>query len=332
MTVRSLLMSEETPRTISVSIVNFNTWGDTVRCLETIRDQTLPSQWRIEILVFDNGSEPPPDTLGLGESVDLMRAGRNQGFGSGHNANFLRASGEMFFVLNPDTELCPNALGQLARALDDEPGVGGVAPQLLDADGSVQPSCRRFPRPIYDAYRVFGVDHLRIPPFSDYLMSSWDHRDTRLVEQAPGAALMMRSLDYETVGGFSKAFPMYFEDVDLCLRLNALRGPVLFLSEAKVRHAREGTASRNRAAATFWIEWSRHVYYKRSELGYPGRVAARAISIFGSTTRLIVFGVLASLRPSRRADFRSRAVGHASYLKSIIFGDEAHWRSVYLTK
>jgi GT2 family glycosyltransferase len=51
-----------------------------------------------------------------------------------------------------------------------------------------------------------------------------------------GAALAIRREAFEAVGGFDESFFMYFEDADLCYRLNAAGWQVHFAPVTTVRH------------------------------------------------------------------------------------------------
>jgi N-acetylglucosaminyl-diphospho-decaprenol L-rhamnosyltransferase len=55
------------------------------------------------------------------------------------------ARGRFILLLNPDTEIVGEALATLIAYLQDNPDVGVAGPQLLNPDGSVQSSRRRFP-------------------------------------------------------------------------------------------------------------------------------------------------------------------------------------------
>ena len=57
--------------------------------------------------------------------------------------------------------------------------------------------------------------------FRDYLMLDWDHSDIREIDQIMGSFMFIRSVVIKEVGGFDERFWMYFEEVDLCLRIKA---------------------------------------------------------------------------------------------------------------
>ena len=117
-----------------------------------------------------------------------------------------------------------------------------MRPAILGPDGTLQPSCRRFPtlgRLIADEFGLRGA----------YRMSGWAHDDTREVDQLMGACLMVRRAALNEVGAFDERFFLYFEEVDLCWRLRASGWRVQFVHDATIMHVGGASSRPIRAAA-----------------------------------------------------------------------------------
>src|SRR5919197_434933 len=109
--------------------------------------------------------------------VKLVVHSENRGFGTGNNRAVPPNPGRYILFLNADTRLTPCALDRLVEFADSTPDAGIIGPKLLNADGSIQYSCRRFPN--------LGAGFFRNTPLGrlfpqnrynqDYLMSDWDH-------------------------------------------------------------------------------------------------------------------------------------------------------------
>ena len=69
-----------------------------------------------------------------------------------------------------------------------------------------------------------------------YRLRDWDHDSRREVDQPMASTLMLRRTALDDVGLFDEAFPLYFNDVDLCYRIRQAGGRIVFLPEAKVTH------------------------------------------------------------------------------------------------
>ena len=104
------------------------------------------------------------------------------------------------------------------------PEVGAVGGKLVDANGAVQAgfNVRRLPTPTALAFEVLLINRLwpRNPANWHYRCYGFDHDEPARVEQPAGAFLMFRREVWEELGGFDEQFyPIWFEDVDFCKRL-----------------------------------------------------------------------------------------------------------------
>ncbi len=113
----------------------------------------------------------------------------------------------------------PGAPETLRQFLEAHPEVGAAGPRLLNRDGSLQFSCRRFPRPIAAVFRNTPLGKLfpRNRYTREYLMTDCDHTRESPADWISGAAMCIRRETWEQVGGFDEGFFMYAEDMDWCL-------------------------------------------------------------------------------------------------------------------
>lgn len=223
---------------LSVTICSWNTRDYLDRCLASVLDQAGDVQ--LEVIVIDNASED-----GSGEmvehkypSVRLIRNHQNRGFGAGHNQGFAVAEGEFLMPLNSDAIVHPGCFARLVSFLRENEDVGVAAPKLLNPDGSLQYSCRRFPTPTAALFRNTPLGKL-FPNnrfAREYLMQDWDHSEPRDVDWVSGAALCLRASVYRQIGGFDEKFFMYLEDVDLCKRVHDAGFRVVYVPDAVVTH------------------------------------------------------------------------------------------------
>ena len=161
------------PPNLSVCIVNWNTREDLKQAITAIL--ACKREVSLQLVVLDNASRDGSAQM-VRETfpeVTLVESDENLGFARGYNRAAAEAEGRHLLMLNPDTVVQPGALRRLVDFLDAEPGVGAAGPRLLNTDGSVQYSCRRFPTPIAALLRntVLG----RLLPHNhytrDYLMA-----------------------------------------------------------------------------------------------------------------------------------------------------------------
>lgn len=198
----------------------------------------------LEIFVVDNDSRDGIDDVVArfrqrsDIRVTLIRNGRNLGFAKANNLAIRRSSGRYVALLNPDTRVTKGALKRMVEWMDSRPDVGVAGPKLLNADGSVQPSVRRFPRLLDQALILLKLHHLwpSAPPFKGYLAHDFDYGREQEVDQLMGAALFVRRKVFERVGLLDERFFIWFEEVDFCKRAKDAGWVVAYVPSAAIVH------------------------------------------------------------------------------------------------
>ena len=171
-----------------------------------------------EKLPFDESSFDIPLRILHNESA--------KGFGANHNAAFRRAQGRYFCVLNPDMRLNADPFPVLIEALAD-PRVGVAAPRVANPAGETEDSARRYPTLWVIVRKAFTrAQH------HDYEVTNVPLRP----EWVAGMFMLFRSEVFRQLGGFDERYFLYYEDVDLCLRLRGLGYDALLEPRAVALH------------------------------------------------------------------------------------------------
>lgn len=219
------------------------------------------------VLVVDNASSD--DTLARipdHPRVEVIRNRHNRGFAGAVNQGIARSGESIVLVLNPDAILTTPIDSLIQRFGDSR--TGAVAGRLLNEDGSDQSrfQLRNFPTAKCLAFEVLGVNRLwpSNPVNRKYRRTS-PLTESSEVEQPAGAFLAIRSESWKGVGGFDEFFwPVWFEDVDFCLRLRRAGWSIWFEPAVTARHAGGDSVSR--------IDWGRmQVYWYVSLLKYASK-------------------------------------------------------------
>lgn len=232
---------------LSVLIVNWNTRNLLKACLNSI--ELFPPDDPYEIIVVDNDSTDGSAQMVREEfpGVKLVLPGANTGYAKGNNLACTAASGTMYLTLNPDTELTAGCLQYTVDLLLEEREVGCVAAKLIGLDGNVQHSVRGFPC-IWGIFGDFSKLGTLFPnsKLGSYRMPSFDYSVQQLAPQPMGTYLLFRKDALSAVGDphkpFDESFPIFFNEVDLLLRLKRAGWGCLYTPDATVRHhGGEGT-------------------------------------------------------------------------------------------
>lgn len=222
---------------LSILIVSWNTRDLVTRCLNSIVKN--PPDFDYEVIVVDNHSQDGTvDELaalfGHNKRIRIIPSMRNLGFAKGNNLAFAESQGEYILLLNPDTEVLPGSLTTLVKYLESHPETGVAGPRLLNPDGSLQHSVRRFPR-IWSGVLVFSGLHRLLRP-RRYLMDDFSYEQEADVDQVMGAALLTSRKVIEGVGFLDEGFWLWYEEVDFCKRVKAAGYLVKFYPQAEIIH------------------------------------------------------------------------------------------------
>jgi N-acetylglucosaminyl-diphospho-decaprenol L-rhamnosyltransferase len=247
---------------LSIVIVSWNVKDLLRGCLHTI--QAADHSGDLEIIVVDSASTDGSVAMvrRAFPDVHLIASRDNLGFARGVNRGVEAARGRYLFLLNPDTRLLERALTVMLEYMDRNPEVGVVGPQLLNFDGSVQSSRRRFPSPGTLFWESTLLDQWF--PGNRYSRAYHvaDHPPHVLqqVDWITGAAMFIRRAAWDRVGPLDEGLFMYFEETDWCRRCAQAGWDIHYLPQARVIHY-EGRSSEQVLA-------SRNLRFQRSKIYY----------------------------------------------------------------
>lgn len=159
----------------------------------------------------------------------------------------LLTRGRYFVVFNPDIQCLPGVFDDLVAFMDTHPDVGLAGPQLLNLDGSVQASCRRFSTPLVTLLRGLRIDRVLKHSHSirRYLMSDFDHQASADVDWVLGAFMVVRRKAIAEVGGMDERYDIaYSEDQDWCCRMWRAGWRVCYVPEARAFHDHQRSGMR----------------------------------------------------------------------------------------
>lgn len=253
---------------LSVSIVNYNTKEFLRKCLKSIYENTHKISF--EAFVVDNNSKDGSTKMVKKEfpQVNLIENEMNVGFAKANNQAIKKSSSRYILLLNSDTIILPNSLDMMKSFMDHHPQTGALGCKLLNPDMTLQPSCREFPSFMTLLFESTFLDQLfpSNKTIGRYKLSSWNHNETREVDQPMGACLMVRKKTVEEIGLLDEGFYMFFEEVDWCYRIKKRDWKIYFLPKAKVIHY--GGRSVGKINFKMFFSWhkSRYRFFKKRYL------------------------------------------------------------------
>lgn len=292
---------------LSVVILNYNAADHVRRCLASLSAGC--NGLKYETIVVDNASPQPgiDEAVAAFADVRLIKRRQNGGFSAGINTGLRAARAEAILILNPDTTLSPGAAVAMLDFLREHRDAGVLGPRVLNEDGTLQLSCRRFPTFAAAAFNRNSLLTRLLPGnrySSAYLMSGWDHNEVSDVDWLSGAAMMLNRAALDQVGMFDERYFFEIEDVDLCRRMHDAGFRVVYIPHAEVTH-RIGASSRTLPNR---VILARHqgmwLYYRRYMRGGPALDALTGTAILG---RCLLFLARANGRRALAGSRRLRA-------------------------
>jgi GT2 family glycosyltransferase len=256
------------------------------------------------VFAVDNASGD--DTVDVLRSLPVETIALTENGGFAHGCNVGAAAGQAPYVLflNPDARIEPPAIEALADALAADDRIGAVAPRIVEPDGSLDYSLRRFPR-LRSTYAQALFLH-RLFPKADWVdevvreRSAYDRPGG--VEWVSGACVLVRRTVLDQLGGLDEGFFHYSEDMDLCARIWKAGYEIRYVPESVAEH--EGGASAPRHALLPILAASRIRYSNKHDSRLAAVLCRVGVALGSATHALISKGGW----PARRGHLRSLAV------------------------
>lgn len=270
---------------IAIIILNYKTPEMTIDCLASLESEIDDG---VIVLVVDNNSgdgscQKIEDSItrnNWGGWCQLISSEVNGGFAAGNNIGIRAVDAEAYVLLNSDTIVRSGAIGALREALNQNPGIGIVAPRMEQNNGDLDQNTFRYVRPITEFMRSAATG-----PIS-FLFQKFDvvmkPRGKPFEPQWVGfACVIIRKEVIDQVGLLDESFFMYFEDIDYCKRTRANGWGILYWPAARVVHLLGGSSgvtkrsNLRRRPPKYYYE-ARAYYYKK-HYGLHGFISANIL-------------------------------------------------------
>lgn len=233
---------------VSIILVNYNGFRDTIECLQSLREITYPNH---EVIVVDNAST----NESVKEIGDFIREGEilipsevNGGFSAGNNIGIkyaLEHEAEYCLLLNNDTVVEPDFLGKLINGFEFSGKCGLTIGKILYeskreliwyAGGSLSPKTAR-------------TEHWHYREKDEGLPDT-----VQKVTFATGCCMCLSRKTIDTVGLMDESYFLYEEDADYCCRITKAGFDMVYVPQARIYHkVNASTGSRSHVSQYYSI-------------------------------------------------------------------------------
>ena len=229
---------------VGMVILNWNRPADTIECLASIQTLSL-KKCMLSVIVVDNASTD--DSVSKIQSyksqVKIIKNKENLGFAGGNNVGIkyaLKLGMDYVMVLNNDTLLASNIVDQFLASANRNPDFGILSPKIYFKAGNEFHKDRyktsELGKVIWYAGGAIDWDNVYAGNIGVDEVDRGQFAEVREVDFATGTCMFIRASALRKIGGFDEKYFMYFEDVDLSLRMKNSGWRVLFDPEAVLWH------------------------------------------------------------------------------------------------
>ena len=226
---------------VSIILVNWNCGQVIINCIDSLIKTIKKHSY--EVIVVDNASKD--DSIKEIEhkfpKVKLIKNNFNNMFAGANNQGYKVSRGKFIFILNADTIATPNAIDKLLDYMKTGKEQAMTC-TLLNKDETIQRNMHRgFPnffRLITGLiYKRWGILNF-LPSVKNYVKIDNKFDKDFYIEQAAGAAILLDRKLIQRLGYLfdEKSFPLFYNDVDLCYRINKLGIKILCKTNVKIYH------------------------------------------------------------------------------------------------
>lgn len=221
---------------LAIAILNYNGADLLNRFLPSV----LAHSGDARVYVIDNGSTDASLDILKEDFPTVKRIALNHNFGyaAGYNSGVQQIDAELLCLLNSDVEVTPNWTIPLLDFFATYPEVGIAQPKIKDLNN---PEYFEYAGAAGGYLDVMGLPYCRGRMGKACEKDTGQYDENARVTWASGACFFVRKSVFKAVGGFDTSFFMHFEEIDLCLRAQALGHQVWAVGTSEVFH--QGAAS-----------------------------------------------------------------------------------------
>jgi GT2 family glycosyltransferase len=224
---------------IAAIIINYNSSKLTQECIDSIVEKTA-TNLNYQIIVVDNCSQIADYKLledfcksHSFKNLQLVRSKINTGFGAGNMAGYHYANAKYVAFVNNDTLFLNDCFSILKTAIEKDNSIAMVGGQSFTETGKRMVAFDHFAS---ISKELFGRDFLEKVNPKKYPKRKFEYTSSQKVNYVQGSFMFTRTSDFNEVGGFDTNLFLYYEETDLCMRLEKIGKSCYLIPEAQYVH------------------------------------------------------------------------------------------------
>ena len=196
----------------------------------------------------------PEDTsIPTDEKVLILRNSKPKGYGENNNNAFKLNLSKLFCILNPDIVFEDNPFPSLIENMHHQ-NADLIAPKIINHNHKEEDSMRFFPSPSMHLKKFLGISDGRYISKDDIVFPDW----------ITGLFMLFNSDSFKKIDGFDTKYFLYYEDVDICMRLALSKMKIVGLQKVHVIHNAQRMSRRNLRYTSWHMQSIIRYYFKYS--------------------------------------------------------------------
>lgn len=237
----------------AIIVINYNSSSYTINCINSCFEK-IAKNLDYQIVVVDNCSkiadfkivENYINSLSF-SNIKLIRSKINTGFGGGNMIGVQQATAKYYAFVNNDSLLQNDCISILIDFMNKNPLAGICGPMAYKEDGSILPTLDHFASPMKE---FFGRKLLEKINPKKYPNRKKKYTEPQRGQFVSGSFMMIKSEDFNQVGGFDTNLFLYYEETDLCKRLAKIDKFAYLVPQAEFIHYHGVSTPQNIAIKT----------------------------------------------------------------------------------
>ena len=208
-------------------------------------------------------------------NVNIVIPETNIGFGPGINLGLKLSENQFVLCLVADVEISKEAVNDLSKCLDDFKNFAIISPTFFNENN-------------YKNYEIYSEK-------KESMELNLNKYGLKEVDKVDGAAFIVNKSKLENIGYMDENFFFYFEQEDLCLRINKNKEKIYVCDKIKFSH--KGLASSHSSVIkkvqlirNWHYSWGKFYFYKKHYGYYVG--FRKTLPNFIRSLRLVIINYL----------------------------------------
>jgi GT2 family glycosyltransferase len=232
---------------VFIIILNWNSWSDTLECLESLKSNDYPNY---QVVIIDNGSKEKP--VVPSPEIKIIYNQENLGFAGGNNIGIkyaLEQGADYVLLLNNDTVVSDDFLTKLVKAGESDREIGLLGPKIYFYPMTGQPDKAKEKIWFAGGQVNWLYNKGQMRGWGEKDNGQYDQPDIQETEYVTGCCLLIKREAVKKIGLMPEEYFLYYEDTDWSLAAQKAGSKCVFVPAARIWH--KGSASSKEGSPSY---------------------------------------------------------------------------------